>query len=1223
MSTIAEIKEASQTYQPLVLVEFTFADGSIERFCTHSLTEAGGNFQYSGNDYQGRVIAHNIQPIGASQQGFSMPPSASITLADDDRWVYQNCEMAKGFGGAQMLLRFIAWDAGTDTYSSDCYFPFVGTCSQPSGSDTDLQVSAVSLINMTGTKFPPLVVQRLCPNQFPATAAQRQDGADNIDSWYYPCGYSPDAAGGNACGNCESGTTPFTSCGYTKADCVARGMYTADSASRQTGRFGGFQWDPATYVRSESYTEDSWSDIFSDPNTAKYGQPVPMVYGAQWVKGLVIHTEGDANSTRAEVLLCSGRVSGIAQLICNGETVPAANTVDGETYNVADELFRYNVVNSGRRSGAPCADAGFDAKGDPFGSMCVVEVVVPRSLVASPSSPDVQALIYGPILVQFAAISQVVVSGGVATAAIATDIADGTFNSGFDVTIIGNACAGLNATWHIAGTGWNSRMLTWTATGVADGTYAGGFVRYRGYTASPVWVLYDLLTYGGFDYTTVDLSTFAAVDAYCAQAVSYKKSDGSTGSHPRFRVGWAITQQRSLGEAVRDALASFGGMLCHSPTTGLLELHIKRTLAEQQPSPVEGSNYSRPITSVHADGTAGTGYAAYLFDVGSILRENKKAQISLVPRQNSDLQNSYSISFQDAENQYVADTYEVTDSDAVARMGQLLNATMPGIPPTTYDQAQRAANQMLGENLRCNARLDPSGSTRVEIETTFKAVHLRQGHIVLLTWERLGIEGQMFRVMSVQPTTNWETAKIVLQWHEDIVWTDAYGQGNIPESRAANAGKTSGLPYPPLISRGWIGYPGVDALRPDEHGMYGIWSDASWATSTSRAARFWCFPAINSFSPIARPKTLITGTSLSTGGAFAGGKSYWVWISAEDADGMLTSPVMARVDVPSGTTTNSLTVPSIVWDADSVAYHVWVSDTPARPYYYGRSVGAPANITLTAGLQSTLSTQLPLPDPSVAGMRIKLKRVLIPGAWEGAITSATSSSISCSGAGWAANRWAGRIVTMVGRANPATRVDNPPMNSWTIASNTADTLTLAAGGANPTAFFDGAYTDCYVVIRCATTSASANTIEDSSLALGANSQRLRLVRIIKGTGIGQTASIDANTATVLTVSPAWATVPDETSVFWIEEPAWISKTDYALKNAHWSYTFDSESAQYSIDITGLAKTHLLMQPLGIDANGRETTEALAYPSISDMYFSLDAITDTVELAIDALDFLVN
>jgi hypothetical protein len=989
-------------------------------------------------------------------------------------------------------------------------------------------------------------------------------------------------------------------------------MYIKDSSNRQTGRFGGFQWDPPSYVKSESYIDDNWTNIFSDPAIAKYGLPIPVIYGQQWVQGLVIHTEGDANSTRAEVLVCLGRVDGLLQVICNGENVPCAVDLDGNDFSstLHDKLFRYNVINNGKRSGAPCADLGFNSKGDPFGSMCVIEVVVPKSLVASPSAPNVQILVMGPWVAQFEKIDHITVSGNVAIATLVSGKTQmmGSNDVTFQFLIYGNANSALNATWlHL--TNWTATSFQWTTGGVADGTYAGGYVRFVGRSANPVWLLYDLLGWGGFDYQTVDIDTFIAAATYCDAFISYEKADGSTGSHSRFTAGWSATEQRTLGEAVADCLAVFEGMVVTSPNTGLLELRIKQTLADQQPSAVAGSNDSIPVASVHVDSTASVGYVAYAFDVGSILRQDQLAQVELVSRSNTDLQNSYNISFQDAENSWVSDEYTVTDTDAVARMGQILSAALPGLPPTSYDQARRVANQTIGENLRCNARWDPSGSTRIQITSTFKAIHLRYGDIVSVTWDRLALTKQLFRVISIQPSSDWETAKIVLQWHEDMVWTDAYGQGAIPVPRSALSRK--GTPYPPLIARGWNPSGGVDALRPDEHGLYATWSDAAWATSTNRTARFWCFPPINQFSSIAVPMVILNGTSSSTGGALAGGQSYWVWLSGEDAAGLLTMTSMTRVDVPSGTNTNALLISPVVWDPDTVAFHIWLSDTPARPYYYSRVSGTTDTVSITSGLVPSSFVWVPIPDPLLAYVRLKMKRILIAGAWEGFLSSASSLSLSCIGAGWTTNQWAGRIVTMVGRADPTNRIDMPPDNSWLVVSNTSDTLTLAAGGADPSALLSGTFTQCYIVIRCVATAASSTTIADSTLSMTVGTQQGRHIRIIKGTGTGQTATVVSNTATTFTVTPAWGTTPDTTSVFWAEEPAWMSQTDYKIKNARWDYMLNILAVQYAFDITGLAKTHLMFQPLGVSASGKETIEDLAYPAISDLYYMLDVIDESL------------
>lgn len=68
--------------------------------------------------------------------------------------------------------------------------------------------------------------------------------------------------------------------------------------------------------------------------------------------------------------------------------------------------------------------------------------------------------------------------------------------------------------------------------------------------------------------------------------------------------------------------------------------------------------------------------------------------------------------------------------------------------------------------------------------------------------------------------------------------------------------------------------------------------------------------------------------------------------------------------------------------------------------------------------------------------------------------------------------------------------------------------------------------------------ASANTIGNATLTMLSNENRGMIVRVTKGTGASQERSVAANTATTLTVTPAWDMVPDATSSFVIAEASW-------------------------------------------------------------------------------------
>jgi hypothetical protein len=67
---------------------------------------------------------------------------------------------------------------------------------------------------------------------------------------------------------------------------------------------------------------------------------------------------------------------------------------------------------------------------------------------------------------------------------------------------------------------------------------------------------------------------------------------------------------------------------------------------------------------------------------------------------------------------------------------------------------------------------------------------------------------------------------------------------------------------------------------------------------------------------------------------------------------------------------------------------------------------------------------------------------------------------------------------------------------------------------------------------------SANTIGNSTLQMEVNEYRGMTVRITRGAGAGQEASILSNSVTALTLSPAWVFLPDATSYFTVAESAW-------------------------------------------------------------------------------------
>ena len=141
----------------------------------------------------------------------------------------------------------------------------------------------------------------------------------------------------------------------------------------------------------------------------------------------------------------------------------------------------------------------------------------------------------------------------------------------------------------------------------------------------------------------------------------------------------------------------------------------------------------------------------------------------------------------------------------------------------------------------------------------------------------------------------------------------------------------------------------------------------------------------------------------------------------------------------------------------------------------------------------------------------------------GTTTTLIDAAHGVDAAAWKTNQWAGYWV-FIFSGTAAGQIRQ-------IASNTGTTLTWSTAGTAPDA------TSRYVVIGFdagTATSGAASTLTDSTKSWPTNRWANHDVRILHGTGRGQTRTIASNTATVLTTQSPWDTTPDSTSVFVIQ-----------------------------------------------------------------------------------------
>ena len=383
VGSINSSKDNEQGYKPLLLCTFTFDDGSTYRCSTDPLNVAQGGYSYAGNDYEARILNQDIAVMQAmSDQGIDHPGQVQLEMADPDKYLYLTWDQAagRGFKGAQLEIVLVTWNVGTTEFSTDSRKIFVGYCDSPKGTSTTLRVSAVSRLDLGKVFAPPVRIQKRCPWIFPRSAADRAAAANDPSSDSYECGYCPEQG---------VGTAGFTDCGYTKAECEARGMY-------QLGRFGGVQWAPPATFRNRSYTEQKTVEGSNTANEAKYNDYIPFIYGRGWVEPPIMSVLGGGDSTRFEAVLCVGEVDDIQHVIVNDVQLQQGSSMTHGAYIVGDPLLAWWLVNRGDRDGAPNMLPGFDGHGDPYGSIGAITGTVHKRIASSESAPRVRVLLSGP-----------------------------------------------------------------------------------------------------------------------------------------------------------------------------------------------------------------------------------------------------------------------------------------------------------------------------------------------------------------------------------------------------------------------------------------------------------------------------------------------------------------------------------------------------------------------------------------------------------------------------------------------------------------------------------------------------------------------------------------------------------------------------------------------------------------------------------------------------------
>ncbi|HXS98755.1 MAG TPA: phage tail protein [Candidatus Limnocylindrales bacterium] len=1150
---INQAKELGQGFQPLFLFAFGWPDGSTLYVATHAVT-------YGGNVYQPRVVQGQIdmtQAIGPT--GIDVPPTAKIGLADADKEMWA-IEQARKFRGAVVVVTFVYYDVDSGQFSTDAIVPFLGKCDRPSVDDEQLTVTARFLLDPAVVNLPQFPFQQRCPKLFPSTAAQKAV-ADDPGSLYYPCGVTDPTK---------------VSCDLTKVGCAA---------NANSPRFGGLTYVIPPGSHSREYVTGNWLDLVSDQNLAKYGDYAAIVFGTVWVDLAAMGAFPDANSTRGEAVVCEGLVKAILKVTANDELLPAATDLSGATQlHVSDPLFRYNVINQGGRDGRTNGDVPWSNTGDPYGSLCAIEWVVYHSVTTG--VPRLRALITGPDVHAYAQIDSIV--GGVVTFAGNRPNRKCAGNPPFSVRIFGNSNPALNGTFNLSFWTYGPPGTVTLSGTAASGN--GGFVEYLAPSEDYAWAILYVLRRCGLNLDDGWLELFNAASERFARMVNYTvefaqtwasgvtyaagevvtwagknyvslqddnagnepdfdgtggrpstsldwwavtdaapavQPTGVTSQHEMFTCSAVIRQRRSASDVLTGLLRGCNSHLVRDPVTGRVGLFHRGSVADQQPAPVDGSNYNVL--------TAG-GYPAYHFDESSIVRDqNGKSTFHRVDRAGSAVPNSVKIPFSNEDNDYSGDFASVADTDDIELMGQSIEGNLPVDGCNSLDRANRVGSIYLAEQI--------DGDT-YEFQTTAKAVKLIVGHIIAVTVAKYGFNKQLMRVQQIAPTPNWARCTLTVTIHDDAWYADDFADS--PSSRSTSP-STASLDRPPFA---WlpneVAPPANDALFGVTEKTFGL------ALQFVELADGWQPVAlITGARPVNAPNTALRAPVLGSQGytSNAGGTvpgtpvggvapMYFIAVASLDANGKpgpLSNP--AQIPVAQVGNTNTLTARVDFLDTSGSGYAVYAGRNPNRLSRQDdtlHGVGTPSSVTLATLNEATEGA----PDTVAATVRARIKRVYHCGPFAAQLSNVGTGTLEITGAGWPVNQWAGYDCQILWKAD-GTALE---VLDFHIASNTPDTLTVTPDpAALGVAAGDllGMLPKPTVAGLTLTDNNWRNTLSNAGAGLAVNAEVGRVVRFIAGAGRGYCYPIVSNTDVATTVQGPWIVTPDATSRFVIEDAGWL------------------------------------------------------------------------------------
>jgi len=530
--------------------------------------------------------------------------------------------------------------------------------------------------------------------------------------------------------------------------------------------------------------------------------------------------------------------------------------------------------------------------------------------------------------------------------------------------------------------------------------------------SNPAWIILDILRRCGWSTAELDLTSFAKAADFCDYVIHTEDLNGLPIQVSRYKCNLILTRRQSAAAVVRGIRVGSSLMLRYG-ASGLLELMPETTIAGQQPE-------IRPPDGKNSTGILSGGWPVYEFSddaefSGIVRNANGTSTLRFTSNSAAQTTNRLSVEFQDEMNEYQQDSLSVVDSGDVALIGyeNSSQSTALGIP--SFSQANRVLLRQLDKSIK--------GNEYVQFQTSFRALKVRPGDIIALTYSKANYVRVPFRVVKLSPSLNYELVTVLAQIHNDAWYSDdpavIAGAGRQPGSQTQTPLPLIGSSHT-LDANGFFDF---EVMEP----QLAMQTDGTGIDTISVKFTVPAKPTSNSLNV---PLLSLSPDYPSIDGTLPGGMRSYYAVTSVDATGEGPLSFTVSAVIPPGTNTNMVVLRGLSFPASAISFNVYRGTTPQLLYRIESIVRPLPNQFTDTGLFPP--QPIGPPDASFDHANFYYRY-----QYAGPFTTTASSptTISQDNLGAIGVSYAGRVVRiMAGKGSGQER---------SISSNTQTTLTVS------------------------------------------------------------------------------------------------------------------------------------------------------------------------------------